>query len=278
MCARCTNFSQSLYARIVDGDKPSLSNHPFQGPTGPEVDRLHKIFKYVPDPPFLFLVAVSLFVGGYIPAFYDWSGANQSRSAPVVNYLAIGLVASCLLVCITLPWLPLPDPPRAEQKFKWFRLIPWGVLAGIIAGIVWHFVSPATSIYSLGFVPLSIALICQGLDWTASPGLRWRIVSLAGCLYLPLFWVTNPTIVKGLGSQLVIITALPALLPAVFFGRLFNTNAEHQWWLAQAMTSIEIVIGLWMIHLGTRRALAWLIFLFLQSTLGSFVFNALLRM
>jgi hypothetical protein len=238
---------------------------------------LSKILKYVPEPPFLFLMAVSLFVGGYIPAFYDWSGADQSRPAPVMGYVAIELMVCCLLACIALPWLPLQKPLRPEPRFKWLRFVPWLVLAGAIAAAVWKFVSPATSIYSLGAIPGSIAFLCIGLDWAASVGLRWRIVSLVGCLYLPFFWVTSPRIVKGLGPEVMLLTGLPALLPAGYLGRFFNVYAEHHWWMLLLATSIEIVIGLWMIHLGTRRALAWLIFLFLQSTFSSLLFNALLR-
>lgn len=237
---------------------------------------LKNIFKYVPEPPFLFLMACSLFVGGYIPAFYDWSGADQSRPAAVMAYVAIGLIVCCLLTCIALRWLPMPAP-QVQPRFQWLRFVPWVVAVGLFAAVAWHLVSPATSMNAIGVVPLSIALVCTGLDWTASRGVRWRIVSLIGCLYLPFFWVTNPQIVKGFGGNLGIVVGMPALLPAAFASRLFNFYAEHHWWTLAAVTSIEILIGLWMIHRGTRSALAWSILMFLQSALSSLALNALIR-
>lgn len=236
------------------------------------------IFKYVPDPLFLILMGTSLFFGGYIHSFYDWSGAEQSREAPILM-AAIGLLVCCSLMFFSLLWIPLADPPRQQPRFSWFHFIPGLALCVVVvATTAWCVISPATAIYSVGAASVFFALACAGLNWKASPELRWRIISLLGCLYLPFFWVTHPKFMSNIGPQLILfVTGLPAVFPALVISRLSQFHVVEHWGILSMISSVEILIGLWTIRLDTRRALGFQILMFMLATIGSLFFNAMLR-
>ena len=63
----------------------------------------------------------------------------------------------------------------------------------------------------------------------------------------------------------------------MIIGRWVGQHGEELFWLSTLLTSAEIVIGVWMIRLGPRRTIAYLVLVLLISTFGSFVLNALLR-
>jgi hypothetical protein len=48
-------------------------------------------------------------------------------------------------------------------------------------------------------------------------------------------------------------------------------------WLAVLLTGAEMTIGAWIIRLGPRRTIAYIVFVLLMSTFGSFVLHALMR-
>ena len=88
---------------------------------------------------FPLLVAHSLSLGWCVPAFYDWSGANQGHSPPIVGYAFQGFVIACAVSLLALPILPRlkrVDPVRNPliQPFG-FRIVPI-ILAVIMAGLI----------------------------------------------------------------------------------------------------------------------------------------------
>ncbi len=53
--------------------------------------------------PLIGLMAATL--GWIVPEFYDWTGADQSRPAPIVNVIALAMLVSVLVLNATLLWL-----------------------------------------------------------------------------------------------------------------------------------------------------------------------------
>jgi len=52
------------------------------------------------------LPVAGIVAGWFMPEFYDWTGADQSRPAPVVGWIALAIAAANLLLWGILFWWP----------------------------------------------------------------------------------------------------------------------------------------------------------------------------
>jgi len=99
---------------------------------------------------------------------------------------------------------------------------------------------------------------------------RWKLTALLGCMYFPYAWVLLPGTIRKFGSEHILpALGLPMFVPSILLGRLFDYRGEDQIFPLLALTLIEFAIGVWLIRLGTRRAVAWIIAVLFVSFLGS---------
>lgn len=228
-------------------------------------------------PIFLMLIAVSFLFGWFIPAFYDWTGSDQSRPSPLIGQTAWGMTAVALIVWSVLPWLPIADAsqetePAVRVRFKLRTLFAvTGVAALVIAAI--------TRIPTLVSGGLCVITLCYVVrHWILHPRHRLPITALLACMFLPFVWIVGYRELSNiLPTILWAAPGLPSVLPMMIIGRWVGQHGEELFWLSTLLTSAEIVIGVWMIRLGPRRTIAYLVLVLLISTFGSFVLNALLR-
>ncbi|GAB5407052.1 MAG: hypothetical protein Aurels2KO_52830 [Aureliella sp.] len=65
------------------------------------------------------------------------------------------------------------------------------------------------------------------------------------------------------------LAGLPALLPGALLGRLGGSNLQDIYWLVYLLSAVELLAGLWLIKLGRRRAIAYMLFALQMSLIGS---------
>jgi hypothetical protein len=235
---------------------------------------------------FPLLVCVSLSLGFQVPLFYNWSGTQQSDAPPIVGYAFAGFLIAC---CVSLLVLPLlPELKREAPVCSPLIRPPRFVIAVIIPGMmIVGLVSYRDAImFIIGATSFIYPLLCAVQLGMTSRLLRWRIVSLYSCLYLPFIWVfTNDVFqgalkqgfLRGLLGFLPFLAGAPALLCSLFLGRFIGQQQAFAMLSAVVVAGLEVLLGLWIIQLGARRAIAYLVLLLAVSVITSFGFHALLR-
>jgi hypothetical protein len=223
------------------------------------------------------LIAISLLLGCLIPAFYDWTGSDQSRPSPLIWQTALGLTVSAAVVCFALPWLPIRDeaehraaPVRFQFKLRTLLAMTAGV-AAIIAALA-EFPMLVSSILC------AISFGCVVRYWVLYRCHRWATAALTACMYLPFFWIFMDGEPKHLFPEILwMASGLPSLFPALLIGGLLGQNQHDTMWLPVLLTGVVLAAGILSIRMGPRRTLACLLIVLLMSTFGSFVLNALAR-
>lgn len=213
-------------------------------------------------------------VGCLVPAFYDWSGADQSRSPPVIGFTALGLLAAGAVLCLLLPWLPIAEKAddqavKFQGRFSIRLLVILTSALALWLALLMQFPLP---ISVLGYVVILGLVIWFGIR---SPQFRWHSAAFLATLYLPFTWIAS----KGLLFASLAAAGLPGLLPTLFLGVFSgNSSLNHSQWLPLLLTSCFLMVGFFVIRLGSRPTIALLVVTLLASTFGSFVLNALIRM
>ncbi len=219
----------------------------------------------------------SFLVGWMIPTFYDWSGADQSHSTPSADQAVYSLIGFGVLAWLVIPWLPRKDASVDEEgkpfQFHLRVLLAITSLVAIsIAGLTNFPVAFCVLLWVVGFVAAT-RIIANELSW------RWQLATLLACMYFPFAWVLFSGEFKELSFTTVCgAIGLPAFLPSLFVGALFDQHVAKTVWLWGMLVACEIAIGLWLIRLGPRRTIAYFVLVMLTSTIGSMVLNALMRM
>jgi hypothetical protein len=230
---------------------------------------LHSIFRIWP-----LLIGLSLVVGWSVPAFYDWTGSNQSRSSPVILLAAAGLLLLAIVGCAALPWWPIADDrPLAfrDRKFQ-FSIRAMLVTTAVVA-VLLVVGKLMPTVVGGGLYAISGAIAVRYC--ILFPQVRWQVAALVACMYFPFAWVLTwpgPSM-----DCLFFCSGLPALLPTMLIGNAFGQYLHHSVWLLLLLSGAELVLGLWIIRWGPRRTIAYLLLVLLISTFGSFVLNALAR-
>jgi hypothetical protein len=223
----------------------------------------------------LALIATSVVVGRFIPAYYDWTDSDQSRPSPLIIPTAIGLLLCAVILFIALPWLPIKSNAESTDhagKFR-FEIRAIVIVTTLVAVLVAIF--PAISLITFGFFCYAVALVCLLRFWLTQSRFRWRAVSMMACMYLPFAWLVSFTGSLNSGIQMLSMSAgLPAFLPTALTGEL---QSERMAGVAWMFTGLEIILGLWIIRQGARWSIAYSILALLISVFGSFILNALLR-
>ncbi len=230
------------------------------------------------------LVVAIMAIGLLVPKLYDWSGADQSRPSPEAEltfHVAAGFVVAAILA---LPWLPIktgvdasdaidPDSPAKPFQFNVLTLLLLiSAIAVLIAGMINS---------RLVTVVLLIATSLAFCMWMVAHRLsvKWQMLSLLSCMYLPWIWVLFDDDFDSLKSEFAFVfIGIPSFAPSMILSRMvFDQRLEHSAWLLFVLTAAEFGIGLALIWLGPKRAVAWQMLVLLCSLIGSFGLNALMR-
>ncbi|QDS87864.1 hypothetical protein EC9_20470 [Rosistilla ulvae] len=218
------------------------------------------------------LVVLAGLLGWAIPWFYQWTESDQSRMSPLVGQFALALAIAGVTACCSLPWLPLrSDPaPSPTVRFQTRTLLLITTLVAIgFAGML-HF-------------PMAISLLLCGatylhLLWfvVRYRPYRWAAAAMLGCMDLPFAWVASDGNLIAIGQALLgLIAGLPMLLPAGFIASGLGHNFHDLAWLPVLLTVGQLFLGTWIIRLGTKPTIAYLIASLLISLFGSFCFHAM---
>ncbi len=230
-------------------------------------------------PIFPIFVAASFLVGRAIPAFYDWTGSDQSRPSPLINQTAIGLLVCGMLICIALPWLPFAHDPStvdASAKFQ-FKLRTILIVTAVVAVLLAVFRQKPLLVLGNGLFAFALFQAVQ--FWISYRNIRWRIISLLACMYFPFAWIVNPRELSNLSLEFLwMVNGLPAFIPTLLVSSLVQQHPEGLAWLSSILAGSELIVGLWFIRKGIRWAIAYHMFALIISIFGSFVLNALFRM
>ncbi len=98
-------------------------------------------------------------------------------------------------------------------------------------------------------------------------------------MYFPFAWLVSYDELGSFSPAMIWMAAgLSAFFPTVLISSLVRQHFENLVWLSMLLSGAELGLGLWIIRLGPRRTIAYLLFVLLVSTFGSFVLNALVRM
>ncbi|MEO8494588.1 MAG: hypothetical protein ABI614_05935 [Planctomycetota bacterium] len=87
------------------------------------------------------LIGLSFVVGRYVPAFYDWTGSDQSRPSPLILPTAAGLILLWIVACSALPWLPIVDDRPAalrvgKVQFTIRKLLVMTAVAAVLLAVL----------------------------------------------------------------------------------------------------------------------------------------------
>lgn len=223
-------------------------------------------------PIFPLFIAVSLLVGWFIPGFYAWTDSDQSRPSPLLWKVPLWSAIASAAFCVALPWLPIGTKPSGDAPHKPMRFSVRTLLMITAAA--------AVAIPLFAKFPLVLSgIACVGsyafLIWfcVRNPQHRMAALALMACLILPYAWVVGyDELDRILPTLAVMIAGMPAFLPAAFLSQMFGQHFQESQWLAFLLTAVELLLGIWMIGLGPKRTIAYLLLVMLISGVGSLGF------
>lgn len=106
-----------------------------------------------------------------------------------------------------------------------------------------------------------------------NPEHRMASTALLACMILPFAWIVGyDELDRLLAALAVMIAGMPAFLPAAFLSQMFGQHFQESQWLAFLLNAFELAIGIWMIRLGPKRTIAYLLLVMLVSAVGSLGF------
>ena len=224
---------------------------------------------------FSLFIAASLLVGWFIPRFYIWTDSDQSRPSPLLWQVPLGSIVVSMAFCVVLPWLPIANQTsnKTSQQRLLFSIRTLLLITAMVAvaiALLAKFPLLVSGIVTAGAFMYLIAFC------VSNPQHRLATAALVASMSLPYVWIVGyDELGRILPDLLVMFAGLPAFLPAALLGRLFNQNMHDAFWLALLLTALEMVIGIWMIRLGPKPTIAYLLLVLHVSALGSLGFHAL---
>jgi hypothetical protein len=228
-------------------------------------------------PIFLLLIAASLLVGWFIPSFYIWTDSDQSRPSPLLWQVPLTLAIGSAAFCLALPWLPITNQgpsntqPAPPPRFSLRSLLLVTAVVAIAIPLLAKIPAVVTGIVSVGTVGCLIAF------GRRNPQHRKALLTLAACMYFPYAWVIDYYGLSHMIPSLVMISGMPALVPAALVVQLLNQNIHEARWLTFLVTALEAGLGIWVMRLGPKRTIAYLLAVMQISILGSLALYMMVR-
>lgn len=243
---------------------------------------------------------VSILVGSGMSGFYDWTGADQSRPAPIVGYIGIGLLAATLLgwSALFISWLlrgwNTSEVELAPEATELPATLPvkksraarsTGSRLSILSLLVLT-TAVATLVCGVRSAPWTVSVLilltsCGWAGWTifALPQHRLPLMAIFACMWCPYLWLvaSSPVKIAGIYQVAAFIVTVPAFLPSLLIGRLLGARAIDEYWVGCVCTGVSILFAVWAARNSARWALAYLLLTLFLSMCGSFCLHALLR-
>lgn len=221
------------------------------------------------------LLLLSLLVGCLIPSFYRWTDSDQSRPSPLLLQVPIASALASLAFCISLPWLPITksiaDDTRVKLRFSIRILLMLTTAIALLVALLAKFPSVASGIL---LAAAYLALVAFGIR---QPNHRMASLALIGCMILPFAWlVSYDELNRILPSLVAMFSGMPAFVPAALVGSLFGQNLHDIYWLNNLFTAAELLMGIYIIQLGPKQTIAYLLLIMHISAFGSLVFLQLI--
>jgi hypothetical protein len=228
-------------------------------------------------PIFQLLIAVSLLVGWFVPGYYDWTGSDQSRPSPLVWQTALGLIVGAIIIWAALPWIRVADEVPGTDQWVQVRFTSRAMfLMTAAVAFVIVAVTKFPMVVSGGLCAFAFCYVVW--FWSRYRQHRWQTTALMACIWFPFVWIIAWDDFENIFPAILWIAGgMPAFVPAILIGKLFGQNPHDVMWLGVLLTGAEMTVGTWIIRLGPRRTMAYLVFVLLMSTFGSFGLNSLIR-
>jgi len=233
---------------------------------------------------FVALFVGCLVIGLIVPTLHHWSGAEQSRESPLflrAFYIIVGVMLVSWVVLPCLPWRrnsePKTDGLVSDAGTLPFQFSVRSLL--IITSLVALAIVGLTNA-RLDLVVLLVATLLIFLMWMVVHRLSWmwQLAALVACMYFPYAWIFLDDGFSNAGLKEIIASfGLPSFVPSIFLCRMIGQRVENVPWVLVGLTAIELGIGVWLIRLGPKRTISWMIFVLFVSLLGSFFLDAAIR-
>jgi hypothetical protein len=222
------------------------------------------------------LILISANCGWYVPAFYDWTGADQSRPSPLMWQVPVVVAIGAFLFSVALPWIPITNWAKAEATVKsQFKLRSVLMLmAGVAVAIAIGMRAPMI-VATFCFLFALVAAVRSAILY---PERRLPIAALLACMTLPFVWILGYEELDNLMPSVLWMSAgMPGIFCTVLVANVFGASPRESGWLAILITALLIASGLWLIRFGPKPAIAYTLYVMLSSLMGSLIFNALVR-
>ena len=179
-------------------------------------------------PVFPLIIGVSLVVGRLIPAFYDWTGSEQSRPSPLIFQTAVGVLLCGIMACLALPWLHIEyDPPTTNRVAKvQFTIRTLLVMTAVVAVFLVAFRKTPLLAVSGGLHGIALCYVVR--FWILFHSFRWQVASLLACMYFPFAWIIPWSERSNvLPEMLWMASGLPAFFFTLLVGSLFRQYPQE---------------------------------------------------
>lgn len=224
------------------------------------------------------IILLSMFIGLAIPAYYDWSGADQSRPSPWIPGAAFVLLAGVALASGIFAWMHYRlqvssrDPVAGGWICCLFAVL--GLIPASVLALSQRPILATAASYSL----LGIVLLWCLLDVFKHARLRLPLGVLLASAYFPFLWIFMGRYANEFRIEmLAAIGGMPMIFPAGWIGYIFGARIDAFMWLANCLTAIVIATGLGLIHAGEKRTFAYSLFVVLIAAMGSMALHSALR-
>ncbi len=227
------------------------------------------------------LAIVSIAAGWFVPEFYDWTGADQSRPAPIIGWVALAIVAIDVLLMALLIRLHVSEPSKDKDRrtngsgqFNIRQLL--GAIT-IVALLMMIGKSPWPN--AVAFFVFACAAATALWIAIRHQRARWSIALIVWSQFATYIWIfRGDNQMQGGWTTILALPALPAFFPTGLLMARFQMHFDTSQWLCVLSTSVALAIGVWICCLGPKRAIAYGLVVATCSIFGSFILNALVRM
>lgn len=222
------------------------------------------------------LILLSAVLGLLVRPFYDWTGADQSRPVALLWQVPLSISAALGIFGLALPWIPIKRDVEFERRPLQFSLRFLLLATGAIAVLLGTGIR-YPNVFT-GIVGLSAVLMVVH-SWWRFPVERWSISALLAAMYLPYGWflfIVNLDLIP----RFIWFATCPSFLPYYFAVTKLPLHTTYTTGTAigMALTSLELAVGLVLIHLGPKRGIAFVVFALSVSLLGAVALDMVLRM
>ena len=192
----------------------------------------------------------SVFSGWWVPEFYDWTGADQSRPSPWMWLVPLAAVVIVTALTVGLCWVPFDGwesgaaserqdaaAGSARGSERWQFSLRWLLIATCIVAV-----ATAATMHSLWMVATGcyVAVVAIGVLRPAvlRESLRLPLVVLMVALYAPFLWLF-----RGDASHELLwhVLGLPGFLPGVWIGS--HLGFGPLTWVSTAVSALIVWVA-----------------------------------